>query len=49
MKIGYKERLECKMCKNRFTVDKVKCKENHWPRSYCPDCCKKYFNKKKED
>jgi len=46
---GYKERLLCRMCKVRFTLDKEKWKKNYWPKSYCSDCCKKYMNKRKKD
>jgi len=49
MKIGYKERPLCSMCKERFILEKKEWKEKHWPRNYCPTCCKKYFNKKIKD
>ena len=44
----YKERSMCKMCKVWFTVDKNRWIENKWPKSYCDDCCKKYFKKDQE-
>ena len=30
----------------RFILEKAEWKKNYWPKSYCPECCKKYFNKK---
>ena len=40
----YKEIGFCKMCKERFTIDK----EQSRSKNYCPACCKKYFKPKKD-
>ncbi|MBU0628699.1 MAG: hypothetical protein KKC75_05900 [Nanoarchaeota archaeon] len=43
----YKEVRACRMCKERFVLEKDIWRKNNWSTSYCPVCCKKYFNKGK--
>lgn len=39
----FKEVKICLMCKKRFRPNSSD--TPYKSRSYCPDCCKKYFNK----